>query len=384
MLADPRPQVGDLAFDISSNQYQAYGSNGQWGITSITSAPGATGATGLTGPTGLTGTTGPFGPTGFGSTGPTGWTGETGPTGFGDTGPTGPISFNFRGSVSFNPYSVENPQVGDTVYASALAKYYMYGTNYSTYPPSLEWIEVAITATPGATGPRGDQGVAGLGAVDNPQNGKILISYTDDPPFFSARTANIFWSDELGFGVGEVGLGQAVGGDISAAANLDAGFPCRNFGGTGNVNADNNIRAGGNIGATGNIRAGGNITAGAPVGGTGNISADFDITAGGNITAQGNVTAYSDVRLKKDIETIDNPLDKIRQMRGVYFTMDTRRRTGVIAQETEKVLPEVVFTDSSAERRKSVDYGNIVGLLIEGIKALDERCTALEKNANTK
>jgi len=127
--------------------------------------------------------------------------------------------------------------------------------------------------------------------------------------------------------------------------------------------------------------------------GRGNTNLSFDgsilsvtgsIATTGDITAGGNVTAYSDVRLKKDIETIDNPLDKIRQMRGVYFTMNTRRRTGVIAQETEVVLPEVVFTDLTPERRKSVDYGNIVGLLIEGIKALDNRLSAIEKNPTTK
>ena len=107
-------------------------------------------------------------------------------------------------------------------------------------------------------------------------------------------------------------------------------------------------------------------------------------TSTGNVNAYGSITEISDVRYKKDIVTIDNPLNKIRNMRGVYFTMNARRNTGVIAQETEAVLPEVVFTDSSAERRKSVDYGNIVGILIEGIKALDERCTALEKSLATR
>jgi hypothetical protein len=54
----------------------------------------------------------------------------------------------------------------------------------------------------------------------------------------------------------------------------------------------------------------------------------------------------------------------------------TLRRTGVIAQEVEQVLPEVVVT---TETGKSVAYGNIVGLLIEGIKTLSDRCDELEK-----
>mgnify|MGYP001234182968 CR=1 FL=1 len=97
----------------------------------------------------------------------------------------------------------------------------------------------------------------------------------------------------------------------------------------------------------------------------------------GNVTFSGNVTAYSDERLKKDIVTIDNPIDKIKAMRGVYYTeIETDRpRTGVIAQELEKVLPEVVKdiedtnpTTGETTSTKAVDYGNIVGLLIEAIK----------------
>ena len=101
------------------------------------------------------------------------------------------------------------------------------------------------------------------------------------------------------------------------------------------------------------------------------------INNSGTLTASGNVTAYSDERLKKDIVTIDNPIDKIKAMRGVYYKeIETDRpRTGVIAQEVEKVLPEVVHDDKETNPEtgettstKAVDYGNMVGLLIEAIK----------------
>ena len=59
----------------------------------------------------------------------------------------------------------------------------------------------------------------------------------------------------------------------------------------------------------------------------------------GAITSSGEITAFSDQRLKSNIETIDNALDKISNMRGVYFTKDGEEGTGVIAQEVEKVLP---------------------------------------------
>ncbi len=92
----------------------------------------------------------------------------------------------------------------------------------------------------------------------------------------------------------------------------------------------------------------------------------------GSFTATGNVTAYSDIKLKDNIETISNPLDKINQINGVIFDRidapEVGRQSGVIAQEVEKVLPEVV--QENEEGIKSVAYGNMVGLLIESIKEL--------------
>ena len=86
----------------------------------------------------------------------------------------------------------------------------------------------------------------------------------------------------------------------------------------------------------------------------------------GNFTASGDVTAYSDRALKRNIQTIEGALDKVTQMRGVTFLKDGKASTGVIAQEIETVLPEVVHQDNYGMR--SVAYGNIVGTLIEAIK----------------
>ena len=94
----------------------------------------------------------------------------------------------------------------------------------------------------------------------------------------------------------------------------------------------------------------------------------------GSVTASSNVTAYSDERLKTDIQTIDNALDKVTQLRGVSFTKDDERSIGVIAQEVEKVLPEVVFDGEY----KSVAYGNIVGVLIEAIKEQQQQIDDLK------
>jgi hypothetical protein len=102
-------------------------------------------------------------------------------------------------------------------------------------------------------------------------------------------------------------------------------------------------------------------------------SAGVSVT--GALTASGDVTAFSDERLKSDIETIDNALDKVMSMRGVSYTKQAEKGIGVIAQEIEKVLPEVV-TDGEY---KSVAYGNIVGVLIEAIKEQQKQIDELKK-----
>jgi hypothetical protein len=90
-------------------------------------------------------------------------------------------------------------------------------------------------------------------------------------------------------------------------------------------------------------------------------------TFSSSITAAGDITAFSDERLKSDIKTITKALDKVNNLRGVTFEKDGVRGLGVIAQEVEKVIPEVVKDN---EEYKSVAYGNIVGVLIEAIKEL--------------
>ena len=104
----------------------------------------------------------------------------------------------------------------------------------------------------------------------------------------------------------------------------------------------------------------------------------FTFTDGGNFTATGNITAYSDIKLKTNITTIDNALDKVSRMRGVMFTRkDTGAKgTGVIAQEIKEVLPEVVLEGETL----SVAYGNIVGVLIEAIKELKAEIEQLKGN----
>jgi cytoskeletal protein CcmA (bactofilin family) len=102
--------------------------------------------------------------------------------------------------------------------------------------------------------------------------------------------------------------------------------------------------------------------------------------SGDDLTVQGDITSISDIRTKENIETIENGLELVESLRGVYYTKigEEDRKVGVIAQETEEVLPEVVMTDQ--EGMKSVDYGKMVGVLIEAIKDLKAEVEELKAN----
>jgi hypothetical protein len=117
-------------------------------------------------------------------------------------------------------------------------------------------------------------------------------------------------------------------------------------------------------------------------GGTGITALTLDMSEAGAATFNNDVTAFSDERLKTEIETINDALNKVCQMRGVSFKRtdnDGRASVGVIAQEIEKILPEVVREDKSEDKIKSVAYGNIVGVLIEAIKELKNEIEELKK-----
>ena len=114
-------------------------------------------------------------------------------------------------------------------------------------------------------------------------------------------------------------------------------------------------------------------------------------TTSTGVTVTGSLNATSDIRYKKNIETIDGALEKVKSLRGVTFDWDidafpvdentkkpkfTERATGVIAQDVEKVLPEAV-SENEETGFKNVAYGNMVGLLIEAIKEQQTQIDAL-------
>lgn len=104
-----------------------------------------------------------------------------------------------------------------------------------------------------------------------------------------------------------------------------------------------------------------------------------------NIWCQGDIIAYSDARVKDNVQVIDNPLERLKKVRGVTFTRNDledkeKRYAGVIAQEMIDALPEVVT--ENADGHLSVSYGNSVSLLIECIKEQQTQIEELKELVN--
>ena len=117
-------------------------------------------------------------------------------------------------------------------------------------------------------------------------------------------------------------------------------------------------------------------------GGSGITALTLDMSGAGAATFNNDVTAFSDKRLKTDIKPITNSLDKVMKMQGVYYKRNdvenAREQVGVLAQDMETILPEVVLTADDEIQTKSVDYGKITSVLIEAIKELKAEINELK------
>ena len=116
--------------------------------------------------------------------------------------------------------------------------------------------------------------------------------------------------------------------------------------------------------------------------GIGTTNATSKLTVSGNLLVTGIITATdfnsaSDIKLKENIQKIDDPIDKIIKIDGVRFNWksDSKPSMGVIAQNIEEVLPELVNDGDN----KTVNYNGIIGLLIECVKTQQEQIDDLTK-----
>ena len=122
---------------------------------------------------------------------------------------------------------------------------------------------------------------------------------------------------------------------------------------------------------------------------TPNYTLEVGVAGGGagDIYAAGNIIAFSDQSVKDNVKTIENAIEKVKQMRGVTFTRNDQKdkervNAGVIAQEMQKAFPEVVF--ENPDGTKAVAYANIVSVLIEAIKEQQQQIDELKRQINEK
>lgn len=215
--------------------------------------------------------------------------------------------------------------------------------------------------------------------VNEPTNTSLLASLI-------ARGGNSLKA-QLNFGV-RTSSGTAVGGYIVSDGSLGGGVNIQ-----GNLNDQPSTTPHVYVNTTGELLVNTTTDAGAyklQVNGDiyaptarfysvnpGGYSADLNLRLDGTLT-----TTSSDIRLKKNIETIKDPLRKVLSLRGVTYnwkdTTAPRRMMGMIAQEVLPIVPEIVFQNKS-DGYYGVNYGETAGLLIEAIKAQQQGIEELKK-----
>ena len=123
------------------------------------------------------------------------------------------------------------------------------------------------------------------------------------------------------------------------------------------------------------------VVSGAGNVGVGKYQPGYKLDVTGTIRATSDVIAFSDKRVKENIITVNNALNKVTKLRGVTYTRkdidDKTTKIGVIAQEVLEVLPEVVKKDDVG--MYSVAYGNMAGVFIEAIKELKAEVDSLKQ-----
>lgn len=121
----------------------------------------------------------------------------------------------------------------------------------------------------------------------------------------------------------------------------------------------------------------------------GSGSDELQLQSDGDMVILGTLTESSDVRLKENIKTIPDALSKVNQMRGVSYNKigEEKVRIGMVADEVEKIVPELVITggerskfdEDGIDNMKSLKYTNMVGVLVEAVKELSSQVTDLKK-----
>ena len=125
--------------------------------------------------------------------------------------------------------------------------------------------------------------------------------------------------------------------------------------------------------------------------GIGTTAPTTKLFVNGDITAN-SIAGTSDIRFKTNIRPVVNALDKVKALRGVYYNWNQKafpekefgaqNELGFIAQEVEKIVPEIVSKDNTADAYRSVKYDKLVALLVEAIKEQQKQIDSLKIKVN--
>ena len=231
---------------------------------------------------------------------------------------------------------------------------------------------VSTDATSGAMVISGGVGIGGAVNITGNENVAGLLNVTNSTESSTSSNGAVVILGGLGIAKNTNIAGVLKVTDTTASTNATSGAMVISGG----------VGIGGVVNITGNENVAGvlkvtdttvstNATSGAMVisGGAG-IGGNLNV--GGDFTLSGAQTTTSDQTLKTDIVPIDNALDKVLNMNGVYFNwidkekFNDRHQIGFLAQNVESVIPELVLTDNSGI--KSVNYSQLVAVLVEAFK----------------
>lgn len=381
------PATGLLIYQNSDNTFYFFDGI-KWKPLGITTQ-GPTGPQGATGPTGIQGIVGVQGNTGndgaAGATGANGLDGTTGPTGLtGLDGPTGPAG-TFGNSVILDSIFAQYGSF-DSLFAAyaSFDSLFVNGTSIQNLIDSM--INAAGVAGPtGATGVNGNNGIDGINGATGPTGADGSAGAAGPTGATGSDGANGLPGATGPTGnnglVGPTGVAGSSGSNGSNGATGPTGptgpLVAGTFGQT--------LRHDGTTWVANSVIYNDGINVG-----IGNTSPSYKLHITGRVKSDGT-DETSDIRLKENISTIDKSSEKINALRGVYFywktkdfpnrNFETSRQMGLIAQETEKIIPEIVHTDK--EGFKSIEYAKLVALLVEAVKEMQGEKSILEKRVQT-
>jgi hypothetical protein len=162
-------------------------------------------------------------------------------------------------------------------------------------------------------------------------------------------------------------FGRIIVGTSNSDANLFSLYVNSNVKFNSNVVINCNLVASNNVIFTNTLTVGQSTTPALNLSG-------YQLNVNGNMGLSGNIFTISDETLKKNVKTYENALYQINNCRGVsfnYINDNNKINIGVIAQEIEKIIPEVVETNNDGI--KNVNYLGLIGVLIEAIKELNKK-----------